>query len=106
LWNGIGASYQFTPIIEGTIYGRNLLRIDETEEYKMTIMYFSLELKSIFRFTPQVEAYGGITWHYTGREVSESLPRELGEFSNGKPKATKDFVNMFQIPVGFTVKLQ
>jgi hypothetical protein len=106
LWNGIGASYQFTPVIEGSIYTRNLLRIDETSEYKMTIMYFSLELKSTFRFTPQVEAYAGITWHYTGRQVSESLPRALDEFGANDPKATNDFTNMIQIPVGFTVRLQ
>ncbi|MDR2069939.1 MAG: hypothetical protein LBP81_00775, partial [Treponema sp.] len=67
LWNGIGASYRFSPVIEGSIYTRNLLRTDESPEYKMTTMYFSLELKSTFRLGPHVEAYGGLTWHYTGR---------------------------------------
>jgi hypothetical protein len=106
LWNGIGASYRFTPIIEGSIYGRNLLRTDKTAEYKMVISYFSLEFKSIFRFNPSVEAYAGITYHYTSRQVSESLPRDLGEFGAYAPKATNDLVNMVQIPIGITVKLQ
>jgi hypothetical protein len=105
LWNGIGASYKFTPVIEGSIYTRNLLRTDETPEYKMTISYFSLELKSIFRFHPRVEAYTGITWQYTGRTVSESLAAVLGEFGANTPRGTSDFVNMVQIPIGFTVKL-
>jgi hypothetical protein len=115
LWNGIGASYRFTDILEGSIYTRNLLRTDETPEYKMTNSYFSLELKSTFRFGPSVEAYAGITWHYTGRTVSKSLPEYLGglssdsghEFTTGnQPKETTDYVNMIQIPVGITVKLQ
>jgi hypothetical protein len=72
----------------------------------MTINYFSLELKSTFRIGAHVEAYGGITWHYTGRTVSESLARHSGEFGANTPKGTRDFVNMIQIPVGFTVKLQ
>ncbi|MDR2743527.1 MAG: hypothetical protein LBB98_15450, partial [Treponema sp.] len=106
LWNGIGASYKFTPVIEGNIYVRNLLRIDETPQYKMTINYFSLELKSSFHINSQVEVYGGITWHYTGRTVSESLPKVLGEFGANLPHGTSDYVNMIQIPVGLTVKLQ
>jgi hypothetical protein len=106
LWNGIGASYKFTPVIEGSIYTRNLLRIDETPQYKMTINYFSLELKSSFHISPQVEAYGGITWHYTGRTVSESLPKVLGEFGANSSHGTTDYVNMIQIPIGITVKLQ
>ncbi|MDR1466763.1 MAG: hypothetical protein LBI40_04015 [Treponema sp.] len=107
LWNGLGASYKFTPVIEGSIYTRNLLREDKTEEYKMTISYFSLELKSTFHFSPNVEAYAGITWLYTARTASESLARQTTEFVGGNaPKQTDDFVNMIQIPVGFTVKLQ
>jgi hypothetical protein len=107
LWNGIGASYKFTEVIEGSVYTRNLLRTDETPEYKMTINYFSLELKSTFRINPSVEAYGGVTWHYTGRTVSESLPKYLGEFTGANPaKGTRDYVNMIQIPIGITVKLQ
>jgi hypothetical protein len=106
LWNGIGASYKFTPIIEGSVYTRNLLRIDETPEYKMTTMYFSLELKSTFRLGPHVETYAGITWHYTGRTASEGLAGASKEFGANPAKKTNDFVNMIQIPVGFTVKLQ
>jgi hypothetical protein len=107
LWNGIGASYKFTPVVESSIYARNLLRIDETPQYKMTINYFSLELKSNFHISSQVEIYGGITWRYTGRTVSESLPQVLGEFvGSNLPHGTTDYVNMIQIPIGLTVKLQ
>jgi hypothetical protein len=106
LWNGIGASYKFTEVLEGSIYVRNLLRTDETPKYKMTINYFSLELKSTFRIGAQVEAYGGITWHYTGRTVSESLSDDLDEFGANPPRETTDYVNMIQIPIGITVKLQ
>jgi hypothetical protein len=107
LWNGIGASYKFTDIIEGSIYARNLLRTDETPEYKMTNNYFSLELKSTFRLGPSVEAYCGITWHFDSRTVSESLPRYLDEFPTpNEPKGTTDYVNMMQIPIGLTVKLR
>jgi hypothetical protein len=106
LWNGIGAAYNFTDVIEGSVYARNLLRTDETPEYKMVIDYFSVELKSTFRFSPNVEAYAALVYRYTGRSVSESLPAILGEFGTGAPKETTDSVNMFQIPIGLTVKLQ
>jgi hypothetical protein len=106
LWNGVGASWQFTPVIEGSVYGRNLLRTDETPEYKMVISYFSLELRSVFRPGPSVEAYAGVDFFYTGREVSESLPRALGEFGANAPKATRDSVVSVRVPVGVTVKLR
>jgi hypothetical protein len=108
LWNGIGASYHFTPVIEGSIYTRNLLRIDETEDYKMTTMYFSVELRSTFRLSPHVEAYGGITWRYTARTTSQGIAAASEEFGLDPElaKETKDFVNMIQIPIGVTVKLQ
>ncbi|MDR3284954.1 MAG: hypothetical protein LBS97_07240 [Treponema sp.] len=106
LWNGLGASYHFTPVVEGSAYVRNLIRTDETPEYKMVIDYFSLELKSTFRLHPSVECYAGITYHYTGRTVSESLPKVLDEFGAKPAKETVDSVNMIQIPVGFTVRLK
>jgi hypothetical protein len=106
LWNGIGASYHFTPVFEGSIYTRNLLRTDETPEYKMTTMYFSLEIKSTFRLGPHVETYVGVTWQYTGRTTSESIARESGEFGANPPAETRDSVNVIQIPLGVTVKLQ
>jgi hypothetical protein len=107
LWNGIGATYQFTPLLEGSLYARNLIRTDKTPEYKMVIDYFSLELKGTFRPHPSVECYAGITYHYTGRTTSESLATDLGEFGTGIPgKETHDSVNMIQIPIGFTVRLR
>jgi hypothetical protein len=106
LWNGIGMSYRFTPVIEGSVYTRNLLRTDETPEYKMTTMYFSIELKTTFRFSPNVEAYGGITWQYTGRTASEGIAKASEEFGTNPVKETTDSVHMIQIPIGFTVKLQ
>jgi hypothetical protein len=106
LWNGIGASYRFTPVIEGSIYTRNLLRTDETPEYKMTTLYFSLELKSKFYLGPHVETYVGITWRYTGRTASEGLAGASGEFGANPVQGTSDSVNMIQIPIGLTVKLQ
>jgi hypothetical protein len=106
LWNGIGASYHFTDKLEGSIYARNLIRTDETPEYKMVIDYFSLELRSIFRLHPSVECYAGITWHYTGRTVSQSLSEVLGEFGSNAATETTDAVNMIQIPIGFTVRLK
>jgi hypothetical protein len=107
LWNGIGASYKFTDVIEGSIYARNLLREDKTEEYDMVNNYASLELKSTFHISPNVEAYAGVTWHYTFRTASEGLTKGSAEFlNNNTPKETFDFVHMIQIPVGLTVKLQ
>ncbi|MDR1232613.1 MAG: hypothetical protein LBK61_14575, partial [Spirochaetaceae bacterium] len=106
LWNGAGASYLFSETAEGSVYARNLLRVDESPEYKMTTMYFSLELKSTFRLSPQVEAYAGLTWRYTGRTASEALVRDSGEFGTNPAAETSDSVNMIQIPVGITVKLQ
>jgi hypothetical protein len=106
LWNGLGASYKFTDVIEGSIYARNLLRQDKTEEYNMITNYASLELKSTFHFSPNVEAYAGVTWHYTARTTSEGLTKDSKEFGANTPKETNDFVNMIQIPIGFTVKLQ
>lgn len=106
LWNGIGASYKFTDVIECSIYARNLLREDKTEEFRMVINYASLELKSTFHFTPNVEAYAGVTWHYTARTASEGIAKGSGEFGTNTPKETTDFVNMIQFPIGFTVKLQ
>ena len=105
LWNGIGTSYLFTPVFEGSVYTRNLIRIDETPEYKMTIDYYSLEFKATFHLSPGVDTYAGLTYQCTGRWVSKSLPDILGEFVNGTPKATTDSVNMFRIPIGFIVKL-
>lgn len=106
LWNGLGASYKFTKTLEGSVYTRNLLRIDETPEYKMAIDYFSVEVKSTFRLGANVEAYTALVYRYTGRTVSESLPAILNEFGPNAPKETTDSVHMFQIPIGFTVKLQ
>lgn len=105
LWNGLGASYRLTRALEGSIYARNLIRADETPEYKMIINYFSLELKTIFFLASSVEAYAGITYRYTGRSVSESLPKDVSEFGANAPRATSDSVNMIQIPIGLTVKL-
>jgi predicted porin len=106
LWNGIGASYKFTPVIEGSIYARNLFRKDKTEEYDLVNNYTSLELKSTFHFSPNVEAYAGVTWQYTTRTASEGLTKGSGEFGANAPGETHDFQSMIQIPVGFTVKLQ
>jgi hypothetical protein len=106
LWNGIGASYLFTSVLEGSIYTRNLLRTDEAEDYKLMTMYFSLELKSTFHLGASVEAYAGVTWRYTGRTASEGLARASGEFGNNPARGTNDTVNMIQVPIGFTVKLQ
>ena len=105
LWNGIGASYRFTHGFEGSLYARNLIRMDDTPEYKMTINYFSLELKATFFMASNVEAYTGITYRYTNRSVSESLSRDVTEFGANVPKATSDSVNMVKIPIGITVKL-
>jgi len=106
IWNGIGASYLFTEVFEGSIYTRNLIRIDETPEFKMINDYFSLELKTIFHLTDGVEAFAGLTCRYTGRSVNERLAGDLGEFkSPHQPKATGDSSLMFQIPVGFSMKL-
>ncbi|MDR0486783.1 MAG: hypothetical protein LBG91_00905 [Treponema sp.] len=107
IWNGIGASYNFTPVIEGSIYARNLVRIDETPKYRMLNDYFSVELRSNFRFSPMVEAYMGIVYQYTGRVTSKELSEDVAEFSPGNTaKETNDSRSMIQIPLGFKVKLQ
>jgi len=107
LWNGIGASYNITPVIEGSIYTRNLIRIDETSRYRMLNDYFSVELKSVFRFSPMVEAYASFVYQYTGRVTSMELSDDVGEFPAGfSPKETNDSRSVIQIPIGLKVKLQ
>jgi hypothetical protein len=106
IWNGIGASYHFNDLIEGSVYVRNLIRIDETPEMKMLNDYFSLELKSIFRPHKNVEAYAGITYQLTSRSVSKSLATEVDEFEHGEARDTTDVLHRIQIPIGVTVKLQ
>ncbi|MCL2127072.1 MAG: hypothetical protein FWH38_02355 [Treponema sp.] len=106
LWNGIGASYNFTPVIEGSLYTRNLIRTDETPRYRMVNDYFSVELKSTFHLTRSVEAYASIVYQYTGRATSRELSEDVFEFPSGAPKETSDSKSVIQIPVGFTVKLQ
>ncbi|MDR0568981.1 MAG: hypothetical protein LBG87_07245, partial [Spirochaetaceae bacterium] len=104
LWNGIGASYRFTDLLEGSAYARNLLRVDETDEYSVTNTYFFLELKSIFHFGPKIEAYASLVYNLTARIANEGLARGTGEFGVNPPKETADFVNVIQIPIGLTVK--
>jgi len=107
LWNGIGVSYNFTPVIECELYVRNLLRIDETPQFKMQNNYFSVELKSTFRFNPTVEAWTGITYQYTWRSANQELNDRVNEFTPGfSPKDITDTLSMIKIPIGFRVKLQ
>lgn len=105
VWNGIGASYQFTDVFEGSVYARNLLRTDKTDKYTITNTYFSVELKSIFHISPAVEAYAGIVYNYTGRTADKGLAESTAEFGVNPAQDTADFVNMIKIPVGITVKL-
>jgi hypothetical protein len=107
LWNGLGVSCNITPVIEGSIYTRNLIRVDETSQYRMLNDYFSVELKSIFRFSPMVEAYMSVVYQYTGRVTSMELSADVGEFPPGfSPRETNDSRSMIQIPIGLKVKLQ
>jgi hypothetical protein len=106
LWNGIGASYIFTPVVEGSVYARNLLRTDKTPEFTMTNDYMSLELKGTFRFSPSVEAYCGINAQYTLRTVSEDLVVLSHEYLKGTPAEAVDSVFALKIPVGFTVRFK
>lgn len=107
IWNGIGASYRFTPLLQGSVYVRNLIRIDTAPEYSMINDYFALELKSIFSIGENVEAYAGLTYNMTLRSVSKSLAERVGEFKEGIPaQATIDTLHTIQIPVGVTIKLR
>jgi hypothetical protein len=107
LWNGLGASYLFSPVIEGSAYARNLIRVDETSQYRMLNDYFSVELKSTFYFSPMVEAYASLVFQYTGRITSKKLSDDVGEFPPGfDPKETNDSKSVIQIPIGLRVKLQ
>jgi len=107
LWNGLGVSYRFTQIFGGSIYARNLVRIDETPQFRMLNNYFSVELKSTFCFSPSVEAYVGLVLDHTGRITSKELSATVGEFSSAvTPKDTVDSKTMVQVPIGLTIKLQ
>lgn len=108
LWNGIGAIYRFTDVLEGKVYARNLLRMDQTEQYGMTDTYSQLELRSTFYIGSSVEAYVAMLFGFTGRSVSESLNNTVGiEFAPGfAPKSTMDTKMSLQIPIGLKVKLQ
>ncbi|MCL2410441.1 MAG: hypothetical protein FWC97_02245 [Treponema sp.] len=107
LWNGFGISYQFTPGLEGTFYARNLLRIDETPQFRMLNSYFSVEARANFRLGSTVEAWAGIVYQYTWRTVNQELNERVNEFPSGNTAAdTVDTLSMFQIPIGLRVRLQ
>jgi len=107
LWNGLGASYRFTQTLEGSVYARNLARVDEAAQLRMFNNYFSVELRSTFYISPSVEAYMGLVFEHTGRRTSRELSATVGEFPAAfTPRDTFDSRTMVQIPIGLTVKLQ
>ena len=113
LWNGLGAAYQITPVFEFSAYARNLLRIDESEQFRMLNSYANLELRSTFRLSPSVEAFVGFVFDYTLRQVNRELNEALDtaggvpEFHVGlERRATTDTRLIVQIPIGLTVRLQ
>jgi len=107
LWNGLGASHRFTQTFEGSIYARNMLRIDETPQYRMLNNYFSVELRSTFHLGSSVEAFMAFVFDYTWRSTSQELSATVGEFPAAfTPRDTFDTRLMVQVPIGLTVKLQ
>jgi len=107
LWSGVGVSYRFTEMFEGSVYARNLVRVDETPQFRMLNSYFSVELKSTFYLGPSVEAFMGLVFDYTGRSVSRELSATVGEFPSAfTPRDTFDSRTMVKVPIGLTVKLQ
>ncbi|MCL2600062.1 MAG: hypothetical protein FWD88_02645 [Treponema sp.] len=107
LWNGAGASYRFTQVLEGSVYARNLVRIDETPQFRMLNNYFSVELRSTFHLGQSVEAFVGFVFDYTGRSTSRDLSATVGEFPSAfTPRDTMDSRTMIQVPIGLTVRLQ
>ncbi|MDR2542579.1 MAG: hypothetical protein LBC80_03915 [Treponema sp.] len=107
LWNGIGFSYRFTQMLEGSISARNLLRIDKTSILGMTNNYFAVEVRTTFRFDDSVEAFIGFVFDHTARSTNEALSVQTGEFPGAfTPRETFDTRFMVQIPVGLTIRLQ
>jgi len=107
IWNGIGVIYEFTKVIEGSVYMRNLIRIDATPGYRMMNDYYSVEVKSTFNFSPMVQAYTGFVFQFTGRVTSKDLSLDVSEFAPGfTAKQTNDTKTAFRFPIGVKIKLQ
>ena len=106
-WAGLGASYNFTDALAGSISARNLLRIDETSELRMLNNYFAVELRSTFKFGSSVEAFLGVVFDLTTRSINETLSAQVGEFAPAfTARDISDTRFVVQIPMGLTVRLQ
>jgi len=107
IWNGLGVSYRFTDTFYGSVSARNLLRIDETPQFRMLNNYFAVELRSTFNFGSSIEAFVGLVFDYTVRSTSAELSDRVGEFPPAfDARDTRDTRMMVQIPMGLTVRLQ
>jgi len=107
LWNGAGVSYRITDILTGSVSARNLLRMDETAQFRMLNNYSAVELRATFNFGSSVETFVGFVFDYTMRGTNRALSQGVDEFPAAfNPRDTSDTRMMVQVPIGFTVRLQ
>ena len=107
LWNRVGVSYRFTDVFEGSVTVRNLLRIDETPQFRMLNNYFLVELRSNFNLGSSVDVFVGLDFDYTMRTTSAELSDRVGEFPAAfEVRDTRDTRLRVGIPIGLTVRLQ
>ena len=107
LWNRLGVSYRFTDVFEGSVTLRNLLRIDETPQFRMLNNYFLVELRSNFTLGSSVDVFVGLDFDYTVRTTSAELSDRVGEFPPAfDARDTRDTRLRVGIPIGLTVRLQ
>jgi hypothetical protein len=115
LWNGLGASYQFTDVFKLGVYLRNLHRRDTAGDQSDGRMWevrwnkAVAETTATFTINASVELYAGITVentsHYSSKDVNAQIPDFFVSWVSA-PFETKDTELVFKIPVGITMKLQ
>jgi hypothetical protein len=113
LWNGLGASYQFTGIFKVELYLRNLFRQDSAvqkngAEYVQVRDKVFVETKAVFNLNQNVELYAGVTFENLVTTATKDINAQIAaKFADGvEAKATVDTEMVIKIPVGMTIKLQ
>jgi hypothetical protein len=111
LWNGLGASYQFTEIFKVELYLRNLFRQDSAiqkngAEYIQVRDQVFAEAKTVFTLNKNVELYVGVSFENLLTTATKDINAQIAaKFVDGvEPKATIDTEMVIKIPVGMTIK--
>jgi hypothetical protein len=123
LWNGIGASYDISRQMNASVYARNLISSYNASgaapggdgEYSLLRDQINVELKGVYKLTPNAEVFVKIIVEDTITSRSRDLNGQSPSFfiehidnNTTKPRpapvATMDNVLSLRIPIGLTVK--